>query len=216
MTSLRQAISHPPLIRYTVIGIVLAGLYSTTMVNYLLFHTLTEIFSIVVAFSLFMISWNSRAYIQNAYLLFIGIAYLFIGSIDLLHTLAYKGMSIFTDYDYYANQLWIGARYMESLTLTTAFYFLYKDVPVRPWMVVTVYTLVTGLIVSSVMYWKIFPECFIEGQGLTPFKKISEYVICCILLFNMWLFYLNRKKFDRSIYLLKNINLMRQGALCGF
>ena len=202
MTFLRQAISHPPLIRYSVIGIVLVGLYLTTMVNYLLFHTLAEIFSIVVAFSLFMISWNSRGYIQNAYLLFIGIAYLFIGSIDLLHTLAYKGMPIFTDYDYYANQLWIGARYLESLTLTTAFYFLYKDVPVRPWMVVIVYTLITALIVSSIMYWKIFPECFVEGQGLTPFKKISEYVICCILLFNMWLFYLNKKKFDRSIYLL--------------
>ena len=69
---------------------VLVGLYFTSRINYLLFHSLAEIFSIVVACSLFMIAWNSRQYIKNPYLLFIGIAYLFIGSIDLLHTLAYK------------------------------------------------------------------------------------------------------------------------------
>ncbi|MBU1341025.1 MAG: hybrid sensor histidine kinase/response regulator, partial [Proteobacteria bacterium] len=96
---------------------VLVGLYLTTFVNYLLFHSLSEIFSIVVAISFFMITWNSKEYIKNQYLLFIGIAYLFIAFIDLLHTLSYKGMPIFTDYDFYANQLWIGARYMESITL---------------------------------------------------------------------------------------------------
>ena len=82
----------------------LIGLYFTSLINYLLFHSLAEIFSIVVACSLFMIAWNSRQYIKNPYLLFIGIAYLFIGSIDLLHTLTYKGMPIFTDYDFYASR----------------------------------------------------------------------------------------------------------------
>lgn len=95
------------LFNYTVLATILVGLYFTSRINYLLFHSLAEIFSIVVAFSLFMIAWNSRQYIRNPYLLFIGIAYLFIGILDLLHTLAYKGMPVFTDYDFYANQLWI-------------------------------------------------------------------------------------------------------------
>ncbi len=98
-------------------GALLVGLYFTIFVNYLLFHSVVEIFSIVIAFSFFTITWASRKYITNQYLLFIGIAYLFIAILDLLHTLAYKGMPIFTDYEYYANQLWIGARYLESLTL---------------------------------------------------------------------------------------------------
>ena len=51
-----------------------SGLYFTSRINYLLFHSLAEIFSIVVACSLFMIAWNSRQYIKNPYLLFIGIA----------------------------------------------------------------------------------------------------------------------------------------------
>ena len=179
---------------------VLVGLYFTSRINYLLFHSLAEIFSIVVACSLFMIAWNSRQYIKNPYLLFIGIAYLFIGSIDLLHTLTYKGMPIFTDYDFYANQLWIGARYMESITLLLAFAYLYAGKPIRPYGVFAAYTLATGLLIASVLYWKIFPECFVAGTGLTPFKKISEYIICLILMINIYLLTKSRQKFDPRVY----------------
>jgi hypothetical protein len=36
---------------------------------------------------------------ENNYLLFIGIAYLFVGCIDFIHTLAYKGMGVFRGFD---------------------------------------------------------------------------------------------------------------------
>lgn len=179
---------------------VLTALYFTSWVNYLLFHTLAEIFSIVVAFSLFTITWNARHYIRNPYLLFIGIAYLFIGLIDLLHTLAYKGMPIFTDYDYYANQLWIGARYMESATLLAAFGFLHAEKRPGAYRWFAVYTGATALLVTSIFIWKIFPECFVEGQGLTPFKKISEYIICLLLLASIGLLVRNRYRFEDKVF----------------
>ncbi|MHC4459475.1 MAG: MASE3 domain-containing protein, partial [Planctomycetota bacterium] len=56
----------------------LFGLYLTSLYSYLLFHSLAEIFSIVVACGIFMLAWNSRRFLENTYLLFIGIAYLFI------------------------------------------------------------------------------------------------------------------------------------------
>ncbi len=138
----------------------LVGLYFTAGVNYLLFHSLAEIFSIVVAFSIFVIAWNSKQYIHNPYLLFIGIAYLFIAFLDLLHALSFKGMSIFTDYDYYANQLWIAARYMESLTLLIAFSFLTRNRMPKANIVFTIYTIFTGLLIASIFYWKNFPLMF--------------------------------------------------------
>lgn len=55
---------------YLILILTLVGLFFTARVNYLLFHSLAEIFSIVVAFSLFMIAWHSRRYITNPYLLF--------------------------------------------------------------------------------------------------------------------------------------------------
>jgi len=180
--------------------VLLVSLYFTTFVNYLLFHTLAEIFSIIVAGSFFMITWNSKNFIKNPYLLFIGIAYLFIAFLDLLHTLSYKGMPIFTDYDFYANQLWIGARYMESMTLFLAFFFLNSNKQFKPERLFLIYTLITTFLVASIFVWQFFPVCFIEGTGLTTFKKISEYIICIILLISMWLLYKNRNRFEGKIY----------------
>ncbi len=187
-------------INYTIAFFALAGLYLTIHVNYILFHSLAEIFSIVVAFSMFMITWNSRQYIKNPYLLFVGVGYLFIGFLDLMHTLSYKGMPVFTDYDYYANQLWIGARYMESLTLLLAFAYLYTGAKIRLYRVFATYVIVTALLIAAIFSWKIFPVCFVDGSGLTPFKKISEYVISGILVLNIFLLSLNKDTFGKKIY----------------
>lgn len=180
--------------------VLLVSLYFTTFVNYLLFHTLAEIFSIIVAGAFFMITWNSKSYIKNPYLLFIGIAYLFIAFLDLLHTLSYKGMPIFTDYDFYANQLWIGARYMEAMTLLIAFFFLNSNKRFKPEFLFLVYTLITVLLVVTIFVWRVFPVCFVEGVGLTAFKKISEYIICAVLLISMGLLHKNRHLFEGHIY----------------
>lgn len=67
--------------------------------NYLLFHTAVELFSIAVAGGVFMIAWNTRAWSGNAFFLVLGVAYLFTGLLDLSHTLAYKGMPLFPEYD---------------------------------------------------------------------------------------------------------------------
>ncbi len=197
----QQGYTYPrPRIHTAFATAALIGLYLTTFVNYLLFHSLVELFSIVVAACLFMIIWNSKHLIKNPYLLFIGIAYLFIGFIDLLHTLSYKGMPIFTDYDFYANQLWIGARFMESLSLLTGFIFLRTGKQVPPLRIFFIFTVVTSLMTASIFYWKIFPVCFVEGTGLTPFKMVSEYIICGILLLNLFLLKKNEDKFGGQIY----------------
>jgi PAS domain S-box-containing protein len=178
---------------------VTVGLYLTSLYHYLLFHCIAEIFSIIIACAVFMISWNSKEHTDNPYLVYLGIAYLFIGVLDLFHTLGYKGMKIFMDYDYYANQLWIGARGMESLTLLVFFSFAGSQKKLSYQSVIAIYTVITGLILVSVFYWKIFPVCFVEGQGLTPFKKISEYIICLILLCSGFALYQNREEFDDYI-----------------
>lgn len=181
------------------IGIlVFFGLYLTSLYSYLLFHGLAEIFSIVIACGIFMIAWNSRRFIENQYLLFIGIAYLFIGAVDLIHTFAYTGMGVFIGYETdLPTQLWIAARYMESLSLLIAPLFLRKKVRVN--IVFLGYSIVTALLFLSIFYWDFFPICFIESVGLTPFKKISEYIISLVLLGSIVLLLNNRKEFDRTV-----------------
>jgi signal transduction histidine kinase/CheY-like chemotaxis protein len=184
--------------------IVIAGLYISERFNYLLFHSLAELFSIVIAITLFLIMWNSKKYMENKVLVFIGTGYLFISVLDLLHTLSYQGMPIFKDYDFYANQLWIAARYMESLTLLIAFAWparvnqTIRRVGTRG--ILTLYFLITVVLVASIFVWKIFPICFIANQGQTEFKIISEYIIILILVAGILLLWKNRSDFDEKIY----------------
>jgi len=178
--------------------LVLSGLYLTSLYSYLLFHSLSEIFSIVVACGIFIIAWNSRQFLDNNYLLFIGIAYLFVGGLDLLHTLAYKGMGVFEGYGAnLATQLWIAARYIESFSLLIAPLVLGRKL--RSSFVLMAYFLAVVILLASIFHWRIFPDCFVEGVGLTPFKKSSEYIICLILISSIALLVSKQKEFDRSV-----------------
>ncbi len=178
--------------------LVLAGLYLASLYSYLLFHSFAEIFSIVVAFGIFIIAWNSSRFIDNNYLMFIGIAYLFIGGLDTLHTLAYKGMGVFSGYNTnLPTQFWIIARYTESLSLLLGPFFLGRKLRMK--LVISSYAFVFCLTLAVIFYWGVFPDCFIEGVGLTWFKKISEYIICLILLASILLLLRKRSEFDPVI-----------------
>ena len=183
-----------------IVGVLLLlGLYLTSFYNFLFFHSLAEMFSIAIAIGIFMIAWNSRHFSKDSFLLFIGIAALFIGFIDLFHALSYKGMGIFTDYG--ANlptQLWIVARYLQALSFLIAIFFIGKKL--RPTAVLGGYLVVVTLLFLSIFYWGIFPDAFVEVSGLTDFKKISEYIISIILLLFMVSLYMKRKELDKDVF----------------
>jgi diguanylate cyclase (GGDEF)-like protein len=183
-----------PFIFYTM---VLIGLYLTSLYSYLLFHSVAEIFSIVIGCCIFILAWNSRHRLDNGYLLLLGIAFLFVSVVDMLHTLAYKGMGVFAGYD--ANlptQLWVVARYIQSISLLIAPMFLRRTLNVN--QVFVVYT-VTVIVVLVAIFVNAFPVCFVEGVGLTPFKIISEHIISIILLAAIALLLYHRAAFDRKV-----------------
>lgn len=182
------------------IGIgILCGLYIISRYNFLLFHSLAEFFSIFISLTIFLLVWNSRHSLKNNYLLITGIAYLFIGGIDILHCLLYKGMGILPGNT--ANmpaQLWIGARYMEGLTFLIAPFFLNRKLDIKS--VLLTYVTAFYLLLTAIFIWKVFPVCFIEGAGLTLFKKMSEYIISIILIAGVFLLYKKRNYFINQIF----------------
>lgn len=174
-------------------------LYFTTFYNYLLFHSLVEIYSIIIAATIFILSINSKKFHNNFLLEYLGIIYLFTGFLDLLHTLSYKGMNIFIDYDYYANQLWIAARYLESISFLMLTILYLKKIKIRSTIIFVIYALITTIIIYMIFFSDIFPICFIEGKGLTPFKVISEYIISFTLLLSLFIIIKNKELFDIDV-----------------
>ena len=177
---------------------VLFLLHLTTRHSYLLFHSIAEGFCIAISVGIFMFAWNSRRLMGNDYLLFLGIASLFIGFLDGLHTMAYKGMGVFGGQD--ANlptQLWILTRSVHAVSFLVAPIFLNKAL--RPPAAVGTLLLVTVLSLLSIFVWDVFPDSYIEGLGLTPFKIYSEYAIILVFLASSAAVMAFRRSFDPGV-----------------
>ena len=178
--------------------VLLVALAATSLYNYLLFHTISELVAIGIAIAVFTVAWNARTMRENGYLLVAGTGLLFVAGIGLVHTLAYKGMEIFVGYD--ANlptQLWIASRYLLAGTLLAA-PLLIRRGP-GPWQVIAGFAGVTGALLLSLFVFPVFPDCFIEGQGLTPFKVGSEYVISALLILGAVAIYRLRDAFSPRV-----------------
>ena len=166
--------------------------------NYLFFHILAEFFSVVIGFMIFVIAFNTKKYIKYRYFLLMGIGFLFVASIDLLHTIAYRGMNVIDPYLFEATQLWILARFIEAGTLLAAFSFFFSP---KKTSCVNCFLVYSSITVTSLimMAFGVFPECYIEGVGLTPFKRISEYVIIGMLGLSLYFFRKKKSYFDDEV-----------------
>lgn len=184
---------------FITLAVIMALLYWSYQFSYPLFHSLAEIFCVVIAAGIFAIVWNSRKFIDNNYFLFIGISLLFVGVIDLFHTLAYKGVGIFSFGG--ANlptQLWIAARYLEAAALVSAPFFINKKI--RPNLLFIIYSALASFSLASIFLFKIFPTSYLERSGLTAFKIISEYLIAALLIAAIILLYKKRLNFEPRVW----------------
>jgi signal transduction histidine kinase len=180
----------------------LLGLWWISHHNYLLFHSLVEMYNAVVLWGVFFVTWSARRLMRSSYLLMLGVSSLFVGFLYLLHMLAYKGMGVFLHADSnLPTQLWIAARLLQGLSFFAAaasFFLPRLDISAPPiaafWGLLTL--LCTWLIFKG---W--FPDCFIEGSGLTPFKKNMEWLTIILLLAAGMLIWLRRER--------GNVNILR-------
>lgn len=162
---------------FAVFGAVLIGLFILGQTWFLLFHTLAELFSITVACCIFVVAWNARRFQHNGFLLLIGISSLGVAAIDMFHTMAFKGVGILPDWGApVATQLWIAGRYLQAGTFLLAPLFIRRRL--NPTLVVGCIMALTLLLMASILVWPVFPVCFVDDVGVTPFKTASEIVVC--------------------------------------
>ena len=180
------------------LALAIAGLALTSLYSYALFHSLAEILRTSVAVAIFMLIWNVRESLDNSYLKFVSVAYVFICGLDVLHLFSYKEVGVFFSAESNVTiQLWTGTRYLEGASLFVASFFLGRKV--RLAYVITGFSAASGLLVGAVLYWRVFPACFIEGAGLTPFKIASNYLVGFLFLASIGRLIQTRDQFDPAV-----------------
>lgn len=190
------------------LSLTLFGLHWVARYDFVLFHTLVEVLRVIVLGGIFVLAWHTRRWASNAFLLVFGIAAIHVAALELLHTLSYRGLELFAGYD--ANlptQLWVAFRYLESLSLLLAAFMVGRRVPAKA-MIVS-YASATLLLAASI-FFGVFPDSFIEGEGLTSFKIASEYLIIAIFLAASLMLHHKRAHFDREV-----MRLLQLAMMCG-
>jgi hypothetical protein len=66
------------------------GLFFLSQANFLLFHCIAELFSIVVGYAAALIVFHTRHISSNGFLVCVGMSYLFVSTMDMGHTLGYQ------------------------------------------------------------------------------------------------------------------------------
>ena len=186
--------------------LTLMGLVLLSAFDYLLFHTVAELFSIVIACCVFILAWNSRQNVESSAFSLLGVAFLSVGILDGVHTLSYEGMPFFQAYSpNLPTQLWIATRYLEALSLLAFALLLGKRFRIE------IPTLGYGLLTAGILLLtlgRLFPDCYVQGQGLTGFKIGSEYLICLILLASIAVLAQRRQHLDAYIFRLMVLSLL--------
>lgn len=166
-----------------VLHITITSIYDPSY--YLISHTLFELFSIFVSYSIFFHGWLTFQHSHSVQKLNLSLIFFMVGSIDLMHTLSYKGMPFFQSDNtlQVATWFWITGRLIESIGLG---YFVLRnkdeEITEKRKNTKTVITmlLVLLLICTILLYAGHFPVLVREGVGVTNAKIILEYVISII------------------------------------
>ncbi len=202
----------PSLIELGVLLLATGLLYTISLKNYLLFRIVVNQFNVIIAFMVFIIVWKSKVVSENRYLTFVGTALFFIACLGFLRSFAYEQIGVFTGYG--ANlpaQLWIAIRYLGGISFFVAPLLLTGTEEGEKWdtksgneyfarEVFLIYTVITTVLLISIFHCRNFPDCYIEGVGLTPFKIFSEYVISFLFIGSLLLLYQKRDWFEVHVF----------------
>ena len=203
----------PSLIELGVLLLATGLLYTISLKNYLLFRIVVNQFNVIIAFMVFIIVWKSKVVSENRYLTFIGTALFFIACLGFLRSFSYEQIGVFPGYG--ANlpaQLWIAIRYLGSVSFFVAPLLLagfaedgnrYKKTKENDRFarkVFLVYTVITAALLLSIFHCRNFPDCYVKGVGLTPFKIFSEYIISFLFIGSLVLLYQKRDRFEKHVF----------------
>lgn len=182
--------------------------------NFLLFHTLAELFAIFIAILMGLVAWKTYPFSQNNFLMYLGCGYVWVGVIDLFHAFTFKGLGFFPAESMNpAVQFWVASRYMEAVILITAPYFLTRNL--HQSLTFSIYGAVSVVLVATIVSGT-FPDAYLSDKGITAFKLLSEYLIVAIL--GGAIYYLHREhsRIEPNIYklMIASIVLTMLAELC--
>ena len=152
-----------------------AFLVSISLMGYVWFHSLAELFTIVIGIALYLIALHTFTFTRNAFLYCIAVGFFWSSVIDIFHMLTYEGMGKAANFRPDTPPLlWMCARSLQASAFLLAPNFLQKHQ--LPRGLFALFGLSAVIMVVAV-FNGLLPVAWIAGQGLTPIKIAWEWVL---------------------------------------
>ena len=152
---------------------------------FVFFHTVVEMFAVVVAMLIFVTGYRSLLSVRKGAVVVLGVAFFGVGLLDLLHTLSYAGMpsAVTANSPQKSIFFWLAAR-MLAATVLLAYALLPAVVDfnlLKKRLALAMMLAVVGALGYVGLLWPdLVPALFIQGQGLTPLKIGIEWLIVIV------------------------------------
>ncbi len=152
------------------------------LANYAPLHTCLEVLAIIISSLVFAVGWNVYQKERSVNLMMLACWFLGVAVLDFLHTLSYQGMPKFVSSSgpEKAINFWLAARTMAVFALVSVAVlpnWVLQNSQSR-WLMLTVVLSIAGMVTWVVLWHPLWvPHTFIQGMGLTEFKRYSEYLL---------------------------------------
>lgn len=172
-------------------------IYININFHYLLFHIFAEYFAIFVSIGISLISYYTYSFTNNRYLLFIGLGYIWIALLDMLHTQTYLGMPFYgIETSDTSVNFWVFTRIFESLILLVAPFMRYVEY--KNYKITVLFAVITVVITLVSINSPL--SLFVKGEGLTDLKIGLEYLVIALLLLALYVNKKHKSEFASVVY----------------
>lgn len=163
------------------------------------FHTLTEIFTVIIGFSAFIIALNTYEISQNSYLTFLGIVFGFVSIFELLHILTYMGIDILEMRSLNITLMLSAiARLLLSISLLASFLFYKRKLSIT--LCITAYSFITALLIGGLLYLSISLPQYIKVLCSAEAFKYMELLASLLSMAALIMLLINRRNSNSRVY----------------
>lgn len=151
-------------------------------VNFVFFHNLLELLAVVVAMLIFTTGYRAVLSAREGAVVLLGVVFLGVGLLDLLHALSYVGMPdvVSANSPHKSMFFWLAARLLAAAALLV--YVGWQRAPevsvrTKRLALVLMLSLVGALAAIGLVMPERVPALFVAGQGLSPLKTSLEWLV---------------------------------------
>lgn len=150
----------------------------------ILYHTVFELISIFIAFSIFLLIWHS---FENNYILnkIIGFGFLMVAIFDVAHTYHFQGLRFYPNgYTDLSTRYWIIGRFFEAIV----FYVITlrpQNIKISKWVLFLCTTIFAISFAYFVFFFPGLTPPLLSKQGYTLYARIFELVVILIFIITL-------------------------------